>query len=219
MSTKGNLMDLTVPIRTIMLGMTCLGVVISAQAKELKTENAGYDNITEEYAISERTNEHGEQVPLIEYSASATVQCSYQSVISIMKDVANHNKFTNSDISKKVEALSDSEWVVYYYSKVRLLTDYDCVAIMTIHEDAANKSARFAFTSAPALYRKTGANRFTYYTITYEFKDLNNGFLAVTMTAKMTPPIKVPPTMTREAFVGAVADCFRKFIKLAWEVF
>jgi hypothetical protein len=219
MSTKSNFMDSIVPIQTIMLGMICLGVVISAQAKERKTANVGYDNITEEYAISERTNEHGEKVPLIEYSASATVKCSYQSVVSIMKDVANHNKFTNADISKKVEALSDSEWVVYYYSKVRLLTDYDCVAIMTIHEDAVRKSAHFAFTSAPALYRKTGANRITYYMITYEFKDLNNGFLEATMTAKMTPPIKVPPTMTRAAYVGAVADCFRKFIRLAWEVF
>lgn len=192
---------------------------ILAQTEEWKTAKLDDGKITVQYNISTRTDEKGDEVPLIEYIAKTTDSVSMRKCISLMKDVSKHKEFTGDNVSEKVQTISENEWVVYYYSNSPWpLPDNDCVQKMTISEDTTEKTALFTFIAAPTMFDKKNVKRITYQDTTYAFKDLGNGKVEVTTTMKITPPMKVPHWMIKANFPGEPAKVVRKFVKLAKEI-
>lgn len=209
----------TLQIELLMLCMFFLSSSISAQTEGWKTAKLDNGKITVKYKISTRTDENGEKLQLIEDISTTTDSLSMQNCISVMKDVSKHKEFTDDYISEKVKTISDSEWVVYYYSKNPWpIANSDCVSMMTFSENTTEKIAVFKFTAAPSEFKKGNVKRMTYYNVTYSFKDLGNGTVEITETGKTTPPVKVPLWIIRSAFPGVPANALRKFVKLAKEI-
>ncbi len=102
-------------LRLIILCMMFLCTNLFAQTNEWKTDKIDDGKITVRSCISERTNESNEVVPLIEYIATTTDRVSMQNCISLLKDASKHKEFHGNDVSKKIETITENEWIVYYH--------------------------------------------------------------------------------------------------------
>jgi hypothetical protein len=174
------------------------------------------DNIAVKYRVSERINENGAEVPLIEYVASTTAKISLQRWTALLSDVARHKDFMGDKLSKKVAALSDTESVVYsFYDAPWPFPDNDRVTRMKRTEDGAARTTVFTFAAAPALVQPSQVKRVTHYRAVYTFKDLGDGTAQLTIAMTMSPPNGAPLWMIRAAFPGVGADILRKILKLA----
>jgi hypothetical protein len=194
----------------------CLSVPATAQSDGWKTETVEDGNIKVTYRVSSRTNEKGDEVPLIEYVATTTAAMSLQSGIALMKDASRHHEFTGDETSARVAVLADDEWVIHsHYRAPWPFPDNDRVTRMTVAEDPAKKTAVFTFAAAPSLYKETGVKRVTYYQQVYTFKDLGGGKVEVRLDMKMSPPTPGPVWVIRAAFPGAGAEGLRKLVALA----
>jgi hypothetical protein len=215
---KINVMKHNREIRLIILCMIILNVNIFAQTESWKTEKIDNGKITVKYSISERTDENGDDVPLIEDNATTTDSVSMQNCILLMKDVSRHKEFTDDEVSEKIKTISDNEWIVYYFTDNPWpIPNCDCVAKMTFSQDTTGKIAVFTFTAAPSMYDKKDVKRMTYFNVTYTFKNLGNGKVEITIAGITSPAVGVPLWIIKAAFPDAPADCLRKFIKLAKE--
>lgn len=195
-----------------------LSTNILAQTAEWKTKEIDNGKITVSYRISDRIDGSGDKVPLIEDSSVTIASLDIDDLISLLKDVSRHREFTDDHISEKTSTISDSEWVVYYYSKNPWpVANSDCVARMTFSENKLEKRAIFRLIAAPAEFRKGDVNRMTHYNVTYTLRELNDGTVEITMTGKASPPMKVPLWLIKSAFPGAPANALRKMVKLAKE--
>ena len=206
-----------VHIGLIILGMIFLNANIFAQTEEWKTEKTKDGQITVSSNISKRADENGDEVQLLEYTATTTASVSMQNCISVIKDVSKHKEFTDDDISKKIKTISDNEWVVYYYTGAMWpFSDFDCVAKMILSEDETKRTATFTLTAVPSmLEEKKKVDRMTYYNVTYAFEDLGNGKVEITTTGKMSPTMEAPAWMMKKWFPEGPADILRIIIKLA----
>ena len=214
---KTDIMKKKVQTGLIILGMIFLNANIFAQTDEWKTEKSKDGQIIVSSNISERTDENGDEVQLLEYIATTTASVSIQNCISVIKDVSKHKEFTDDDVSKKVETISDNEWIVYYYTESSWpFSDFDCVASMNFSEDETKRTATFIVTAAPSMFEeKKDVDRMTCYNVTYTFEDLGNGKVEITTTGKMSPLMKVPAWMMKKWFPEGPADILRIIIKLA----
>ena len=214
---KTNIMKKKVQTGLIILGMIFLNANIFAQTEEWKTEKTKDGQITVSSNISERTDENGDEVQLLEYTATTTASVSMQNCISVIKDVSKHKEFTDDEVSKKIRTISDNEWIVYYYTDAMWpFRDNDCVAKMIFSEDETKKTATFTVTAAPSmLEEKKKVDRMTYYNVTYAFEDLGNGKVEITTTGKMSPSMEAPAWMIKKWFPEGPADILRIIIKLA----
>ena len=195
--------------------MVFLNTNIFAQTNQWKTAKLDNGKIIVQYNISTRINENGKRVPLIEDSATTTDTLTMQKCIMLMKDVSKHKEFNGDRVSEKVKTISDHEWIVYYYSNNPWpIADSDCVAKMTFSENTTDKTAVFTSVAAPDEFEKRKVRRMTYYNVTCTFKDLGDGNVEITITAK-TSPVKVPRLLIRSAFPEAPAEALRKIVKLA----
>jgi hypothetical protein len=201
-------------MRPIILIPILFSICIQAQTNNWIARKFFDGKIEAKYRISERIDENGARVTLIEDNSTTTDSLSLQQCIAFMKDVSKHKQFTDDKISKMVRALSDSSWVVYYYTDNPWpINNSDCVAIMKYTVNPDNNSASFAFVAAPNEYESGNVSRITYYSITYLFEDLGNGTVKITMNGRTTPPVKVPLWLIKSAFPKAPAEALRKLVK------
>jgi len=191
-----------------------LAFCAAAGGKEATTRDGA---MTVSYNISNRVDENGDTVPLIEYIATTRENVSMEECISVMKDAAKHKEFQGDDVSDKIRTVSATEWVLYYFTKGGgPFPDSDVVSLMTFSEDAVRGTASFSITAAPDLSaRKKNVRRFTLYTMLYTFKDAGNGMVDITVSARMSPVFSVPAWMINAAFPDAAFDVLRKFTQLA----
>ena len=188
--------------------------------KEWKSKKLYNGQITVEYCISERIDENGSRVILIEDNATTTKNISMQNCILLLKDISKHKEFTGNKISRKIKTISDTEWVVYYYTDNPWpIADSDRVAIMTFVENTGEKTTVFNFTCAPSEYEKGTVNRSTYFDLTYSFKDLGNDKIEINISGKSTPPVDVPLWLIKSAFPKAPAIHLHKLVKLIEETY
>ena len=194
----------------------CLSAAASAQTDGWTTRTVDDGKITVTYKVSTRTDDQGQEVPLIEYVATSTATLSLQSAIALLKDTTRHHEFTGDKTSERVAVLSDNEWVIHsHYASPWPFPDNDRVTRMTIVEEPALKMAVFTFSAAPSLYKETNVKRVTYYQKVFTLKDVGGGKVEVVLDMKMSPPSKAPAWIIRAAFPGAGADPLRSFIALA----
>ena len=203
-------------IEFIILSLIFLFENSFAKSNEWDTEITDDGKITVKSNISERIDEKGEKVQLIEYIASTTTNVSMQNCISVIKDVSIHKEFTDDEVSKMVKTISDNEWVVYYYTDAPWpMPDNDCVAKMSFSEDATEKKATFTLTAAPSSFENKDVDRMTYYNVSYAFKNLGNGEIEITVSGEMSPIVQVPGWMVSAWFPDGPADILRIITKLA----
>lgn len=196
--------------------MFFLSTNCAAQTEKWKTKITDHGKISVKYSISERADENGTIVPLIEDIATTTAAVAMQNCISLMKNISRHREFTGDAISKNIRTVSENEWIIYFYSDNPWpIADSDCAARMSFSEDKIAKTATFTITAAPEMYEKQRVKRMTYYNVTYTFKDLGNGNVEITLAGKSSPAVKVPRWVISAAFPGAPADGLRKFVELA----
>jgi hypothetical protein len=196
--------------------VSLLSTSASAQSTGWTTATVNRGKITVTWRVSARTNERGEEVPLIEYLASSTAPMTLQQAIDLMRDASRHHEFMGDKTSERVEVISDSEWVMHSrYAAPWPFPDNDRVTRMTVVEDADKKNVTYTFLAAPSAYKETGVKRVTWYQQVYTFKDVGDGKVEFLLETKMSPPNPAPLWMIRAAFPGAGADPLRKFIELA----
>jgi hypothetical protein len=202
-----------------LLGTLCavfLTMGASAQEGGWKTSVLDKGKISVRYRISERVTEGGNKVPLIEDVTTTVADISLSSCVALMKDPSKHKDFMGDFSSEKIKAVSDEEWIVYYYTRNPWpVADSDCVAVMSFAEDAAQGTAVFKLTAAPDLLESKKVGRMSFYTIVYSFKDLGDGTVKITVTGRTSPPVEAPLWLIKSAFPGMPADGIRKFVKVA----
>lgn len=203
-------------IGTAILHVSLLGINAIGQPVGWNTKTLDDGKMTVSYRISERIDEAGNKVPLIEDSSVTTESLEFNKVISLLKDISRHKEFTDDHISEKAKTISDSEWVVYYYSKNPWpISNSDCVARMTFSENRPGKTATFNLIAAPAEYKKGDVGRMSHYHVLYTLRELEDGKVQITMKGKASPPVKVPLWMIKSAFPGVPAKALRKLVSLA----
>jgi hypothetical protein len=196
--------------------MLLIGAGLHAQSDGWKTAALDGGKITVEYRISERVDDSGARVPLIEDRSTTTESVSLKSCVALMKDVARHKDFMGDYSSEKLRETAENAWLVYYYSKNPWpVADSDCVAVMTFDESASEGRATFTLSAAPSMLEARKVKRMSYYAVSYSFKDLGDGRVEMTVTGRTSPPVEVPLWLIRSAFPGAPADAVRKFMKIA----
>jgi hypothetical protein len=189
---------------------------LGAESGEWKSALLDKGEISVQYRISERVAESGAKVPMIEDNATTIADVSLRSCVALMKDPSRHKDFMGDYSSEMIKAISDHEWIVYYYTKNGgPIPDSDCVALMSCSEDAAQGTAVFTLSAAPDLMERRKVKRMSYYNITYSFKDLGKGRVEIVVTGRSSPPLDVPLWLIKSAFPGAPADGIRKLVKLA----
>lgn len=185
-----------------------------AQSGEWKTETTKDKLVTVRSRVSKKTDENGKARQLIEFVATTTSDVDIQSLITLLKRVEKHKEFNDDAESKLVNKISENEWIIYYYSNVPWpIADFDAVYRMIMSED--KDAATFTLTTEPTLYEKTKAARLSYSDIKYEFKNLGNGSVKITLSNSTCPTTEVPGWLIRKNFPSGPASIFKKMIKLA----
>ena len=132
-----------------------------------------------------------------------------------MKDVSRHHEFSGDQISMKVEDISDSACIAYYYTKNPWpIPNSDCVSEMQFRIDTANQRAEFILTAAPEAYPLADVSRMIHYKVSYSFIDLGNEIIEITVTGRTSPPVKVPFWLVKSAFPSAPEKALRRFVSI-----
>ena len=206
-------------IQRRLLGALCavfLTMGAGAQEGVWKSSMLDKGKISVQYRISERVTESGSTVPLIEDITTTIADVGLSSCVALMKDPSRHKDFMGDFSSEMIKAISDNEWVVYYYTKNPWpIADSDCVAIMSFSENAAQGTAVFTLSAAPDLMETGKVKRMSFWTIAYSFKDMGNGAVEIVVSGRTSPAVDVPLWLIRSAFPGVPADGIRMFVNLA----
>ncbi len=198
----------------VALWLCSLSAPALAQSERWRSATVGEQKISVKYRVSERTNEDGDEVPLIEYVATTTARVSLQRCIALLTDVAKHKDFMGDEVSERVTAHSGI--VVYsYYRAPWPLPDNDCVTRMDRADDPARRTTVFTLSATPSLVERRKVKRVTHYKAVYTLKDLGNDKVELTTALTMSPPSAVPRWMIRAAFPGVGARILRKMLELA----
>jgi hypothetical protein len=203
--------------RACVMGCALLAAAaLGAESGEWKDARLDGGAISVRYRISERVDESGAEVPLIEDISTTIADVSLHSCVALMKDPSRHREFMGDYSSETITAISDHEWLVYYYTRNPWpVPDSDCVAVLSFTEDAERGSAVFTLSAAPDLIERGTVKRLSFWNIAYSFKDLGTGRVEIVVTGRSSPPVAVPLWLIKSAFPGAPADCIRKFVKIA----
>lgn len=187
-----------------------------AQQTDWRTEKTEDGKITVTSKISKRTDDIEGEVQLIEYIATTTANVSMHNCISVMKDISKHKEILNEEVSEMVKIISDNEWLIYYYFDAPWpIPNSDCVTKMSFSEDLTNNMATFTITAEPFMYEQKDVKRLTFYNVIYTFKDLGNGNVEMTSTAKLTPVVQAPEWIVREFFPNGPARYLQRLLVLA----
>lgn len=192
--------------------------VLSAQTDGWKTEKTKDGQITVQSKVSRQTGNGGKSEQLFEFISSTVVDVPIQKFITLMKDVSMHKDFNDDKESRIVRTISENEWIIYYYSKVPWpFSDFDAVYRMKFQIDNSTNTGVFTLIAEPDSYEKGKVERITSSDLKYEFRALETGKTAITVTAATYPTSIVPDWMVRLSFPDGPADMLSKMIKLAKE--
>ena len=209
-------MNNEVKIGIIILGLSFFSLNIFAQNDGWITENTEDGKIIVKSKVSKRIDEESKEVQLIEYVATITASVNIQNCIAVLKDVSKHKEILNEKITEKIKTISDNEWLLYYYFDAPWpIPNSDCVTRMSFFEDTVNKIATFTLNAEPSTFKMMDVKRVTFYNVTYEFRDVGNGLVEITSTAKLTPIVQAPEWIVRRFFPIGPARYLERLLKLA----
>jgi hypothetical protein len=204
------------PLAILILIASFTNLNAIAQSTDWKTEKSEDGKIIVTSKISKRIDEDSKEVQLIEYVAKTTAHVSLNKCISVMKDISKHKEILNENVSEMLRSISENEWLIYYYFDAPWpIPNSDCVSKMNFSEDLKNGLATFTLTAEPAMYENKDVKRLTYYNLTYTFKDLGNGKVEMTSTAKLTPVVQAPDWIVKNFFPEGPARYLQRLLVLA----
>lgn len=185
-----------------------------AQTNTWKTTYRDQGRIKVQYFVSERTNEEGNKVPWIKYTAVAIAKINVNKSIVLFSDPTEYGKLIGLETCEKIKSISDNEWVNYSTASPGWpIADFDWVARMTFSKNANTRTVKFTSTAEPDFIERTKFKRITFDNESYTFKDLGNGEIEITINLEETPAVKVPGWLLKMAVPGNAADLLRKIIK------
>ena len=188
---------------------------MQAQDAEWNTSSSKDGKVEVKYRFSYQMESNDREILIIEDITTMRDILDFNKCISLMKNVSRHKEFNGDFITKKVRDVSDSAFIIYYYSKNPWpIANSDCVSKMTYRIDSTEKMAEFILTAAPNEYPMDHVSRMTYFDVSYLFKDLGDGIVEIIVKGKTSPPVKVPFWLIKSAFPFAPAKALRKFAKL-----
>jgi hypothetical protein len=186
-----------------------------AQEANWKTKTIKKEKIEIKYCISEIENEKGDKVLKIQDTSTAIVyNTNMDKCIEFIRVVANHKQISGYDTVKVVKAISQNEWIVFYYSNNPWpIQNSDCVARMTLTKNELDRSATFTLKAATNEYPIGSVNRMTAFEVVYHFKELANGIVKITVTGSTSPPVNIPKWMVKSAFPKVPLESIREIKK------
>lgn len=209
--------------RIVACAALCVAIPLGAAAGDAGAKDAGWKTVTEDGGkttaksrVTERVDEKGAAVPLVEYCVTTTAGVGFGACVEAMRDASRHAEIMSAKTADLIERVSDAECVLYYYYKgVAFVEDSDVVVTMTESENESNKTATFHLTAAPSRYPVKGVKRADFFNLTYGFRDLGDGTTEISIVSESSPAMKVPVWMIELAFPGAAVDTVHRFVKMA----
>ena len=200
-----------------MMGYSGILNEVNAQSSWI-TRTLDDGKITVRYKFTEKIDEEGKEMVLIEDMTTTVAELEYEKCIAFMKDIERHKEFTGDYISKNVKKVSDTEWIVYYYSRNPWpVANTDCVARMVLTEDKESKRAVFQLSAAPDQYEMGEVARMTIYNVSFTFWDKGEGQVEIIEKGRTSPAVKVPQWLIKSAFPKVPADAMRNLVRLIGE--
>ncbi len=166
--------------------------------------------------IWEEEDAEGDEYQVIEYKVTTTTKVSIEKLKALLYDADRHKEFMpDTEISRKLKIYSTNKWLMYYYfDSPWPLPDSDCVTIMTMTEDVANKSVRFDGIAHAELHPMTEDRRMDKFEISYTFTAQGDSTLLVVHSI-MTPVIHAPDWLVNVWFPDGPADLVMDLIEKA----
>jgi len=166
------------------------------------------------HKITYITSAEGDEVPVLQYNVTRIDKLSIDASVALLNDVSAHKKFTGDKVTKVLKDISEDERLIYYFSNSPWpLPDSETVVLMTKHISPDGHKHTFTLQSAPKEIEDNGVARFELYSVVYEFEDLENGEVKISIAARMAPPFKVPKWMMKSALPKAGYDHMEKLVR------
>lgn len=194
---------------------TLISEKVEAQDNEWNSDTLDNGQITVRYRFNHYTDVSGKDSLIIEDETTLIESMSFSKCIELMNDVSMHKEFSGDKESVKIRDISNSECIVYYYTRNPWpIKNSDCVAKMNSMLDTINRVATFTFSAASGEYLMGDVNRMTQYDVVYTYMELTEGKVKLTIKGRTSPPVKVPFWIIKSAFPGAPAKAIRKIAEL-----
>ncbi len=189
----------------------------NAQGSKWKTGISDDSLITVQYNIYDSLDAQGDEATYIEYNATTKTNATIEICKAVFNNSDMHKKFYEyTEVSKKIKAISKSEWVIYYYySPPWPIADSDCVSRITMISDSLNSKVVFTSFSEPNLIEKKDVVRSELNNITFTFKQISDNEVEIFIEAKLIPEMAVPKWMMNAWFPDGPANTLSRFKKLA----
>ncbi len=188
---------------------------ITAQDKTWKDAKFDDGKIVSQYRVGTRIDEGGQKVPLIEYRTTTTVNADLADCITLLTDIPRHTDFLAAKTSELIKAVSENEWIIYYhFAGSGPFPDFDCIATMAREEDKQKRITSFTVTAVPTLIPPRTEKRYSFYNMTYSFRDAGDGKVEIIVSCRSSPPFAVPQWMVSMGFPAVTSGEIKKILKL-----
>jgi hypothetical protein len=167
--------------------------------------------------IYETVNSDGEELKVIEYSATTYTSASIESCYEVFNNPSLHKDFYDyTEISEKIEDISPTEWIIYYfYDTPWPIPNSDCVSKITIVEDTLNSEITFNCVAVPNKLEDKGVYRSVLNDISFTFKKPSKEKVKILIKAKFSPVMPAPDWVMSGWFPNGPAEMLARFKKLA----
>ena len=200
--------------------ITCSIDFLNGQADDWAIKYSKDGKIEVKYNVGSRIDKSGEEVQLIEYTASTITDVPLEQCIQTMRNVSLHKEFMgNTEESKELETLSETEWLAYYFFEPPWpMPDNDCVMKTSLSKSEDEKYIVFEGVSLPDLIEKTEVKRLDYYEYAYSFEEKKDKSVEFTIAVRLTPVSSGPEWMVKTWFPKGPVEFMQDFITIAKEL-
>lgn len=189
---------------------------IQAQDSEWDKEFSKDGKIEVLSKISKENDKDGNNIQIIEYKVSTVVDLDLSKCVSAVSNIENHKDFySDTQISKKIKDISDSESLVYFFIDSQWpLPNSDCVSIMSIAENKEDKYAEITLIAVPEEYEMKDVKRMSLSETTYSFKERKDGLLVFEIISRFSPVINAPSWMIKSWFPDGPIEMTENIIEI-----
>lgn len=204
----------------IFFGSFLLQTVVYSQSDDWTKEVTGNGTIVVLSKIYNEKDNSGKELLMLEYVATSIAEVELNSCIALLKDVSKQSEYVeNAEYCKKIKDISENEWLIYsYLNPPWPVPNLDCVSILKFTENKTEKTAIFSSSSKPDMYEDKGVTRMIVNSSKYIFKDLGNGKVKITISAKFSPAVNAPEWLIKGWFPNGPTKIMEGIIKEAKKI-
>lgn len=189
------------------------------QTDDWTVKHSKDDKIEVRYNLGSRIDKSGEEVQLMEYTATTIIDVQLDQCEQTMRNVALHKEFMdNTEESEEVETQSESEWLAYYFFEPPWpMPENDCIMKTSLSKSEDGKYIVFKGVSFPDLIERKGVKRLEYYEYEYSFMENEDKTVEFSLAVRLTPVGSAPNWMVKTWFPKGPIEFIEKFVKVASE--